>query len=91
MNCAKLCFWQADVVATDHAPHTLAEKKGGASCTASGGPLVTAPLQMISVSFLSGIFTKVARCRENVSRPATLRLKERGFYSAKDIFADLVL
>ena len=29
-----------DVVATDHAPHTLKEKEGGALIAASGGPLV---------------------------------------------------
>jgi len=47
-----------DVVATDHAPHLLSEKEGGALRAASGGPLVQHSLQVMLELARQGIYTK---------------------------------
>ena len=47
-----------DVIATDHAPHTLEEKEGGALIAASGGPLVQHSLQMMMQLVSENVFSK---------------------------------
>ncbi len=80
-----------DVVATDHAPHTLTEKEGGALAAASGGPLVQHSLQMMMQLVSEGVYTKEHVVEKMCHAPATLfGVKERGFIR-EGYFADLVL
>lgn len=80
-----------DVIATDHAPHLLEEKVGGALKATSGGPLVqhsvVCMMQMVKQQKIS-----VEKVIEKMCHaPAILfRVKERGFIR-EGYFADLVL
>lgn len=80
-----------DVVATDHAPHTQQEKKGGALVAASGGPLVQHSLQMMMQLVSEDVFTKEQIVEKMCHAPAKLfGVKDRGFIR-EGYFADLVL
>ena len=80
-----------DVIATDHAPHTLAEKEGGALSAASGGPLVQHSLQMMMQLVFKNIISKELLVEKMCHAPATLfGIKNRGFIR-EGYFADLVL
>ena len=80
-----------DVVATDHAPHTLSEKEGGALSAASGGPLVQHSLQMMMELVSQKVLSKELLVQKMCHAPATLfSVKERGFIR-EGYFADLVL
>ena len=80
-----------DVVATDHAPHTLSEKEGGALSAASGGPLVQHSLQMMMELVSQKVLSKELLVQKMCHAPATLfGVKERGFIR-EGYFADLVL
>lgn len=80
-----------DVVATDHAPHTLKDKEGGALTAASGGPLVQHSLQMMMQLVAEGVYSKEFVVEKMCHAPAQLfGLKHRGFIR-KGYFADLVL
>jgi dihydroorotase len=93
----KEALWEAllsdkiDVIATDHAPHTLEEKNNSYFKAPSGGPLVqhslVAMLEMSKKGFISieKIIQKMCHA------PADLfRIKNRG-YIREGYFADLVL
>lgn len=80
-----------DVIATDHAPHTLAEKKNGYFQCPSGGPLVqhslAAMLELVSRNILSIEMVVDKMCHA----PSELfGIEDRGFIR-EDYFADLVL
>ena len=80
-----------DVVATDHAPHTLVEKSNPYVTSPSGGPMVQhsliAMLQMVS----KGIFTIEKVVDKMCHAPAELfRIHKRGFIR-EGYHADLVL
>lgn len=80
-----------DVVATDHAPHLLSEKEGGAAKAASGGPLVQHSLQAMLQMADNGILTREQVVEKMCHAPARLyRVRERGFIR-EGYFADLVL
>ena len=80
-----------DVVATDHAPHLLSEKAGGALQAASGGPLVQHSLQAMLELAEKGIISKELVVEKMCHAPARLfRVKERGFIR-EGYYADLVL
>ena len=80
-----------DVVATDHAPHTLQEKEGGALVAASGGPLVQHSLQMMLQLVSEDVFSKEEVVEKMCHAPAKLfGVKDRGFIR-EGYFADLVL
>lgn len=80
-----------DVVATDHAPHLLSEKEGGALKATSGGPLVQHSLQTMLELSAKGIFTKEFVIEKMCHAPAQLfKVKQRG-YIKEGFFADLVL
>ena len=80
-----------DVVATDHAPHTLKEKEGGALKAASGGPLVQHSLQMMMELVSQNVFSKEQVVEKMCHAPAKLfGVKHRGFIR-EGYFADLVL
>jgi dihydroorotase len=82
---------QIDVVATDHAPHTLEEKQNTYFKSPSGGPLVqhslTAMLEFCKMGKLSVEMVVEKMCHA----PATIfRVSERGFIR-EGYYADLVL
>lgn len=82
---------QLDTVATDHAPHLLREKEGGALRAASGMPMVQ--FSLVSLLELSDQgYLPVERVVELMSHnPARLfRIRRRGFIR-KGYYADLVL
>jgi|SRR5690554_2833143 len=80
-----------DVVATDHAPHLLSEKEGGALQAASGGPLVQHSLQAMLELAAKGVFSKELVVEKMCHAPAKLfQIKERGFIR-EGYYADLVL
>lgn len=80
-----------DVVATDHAPHLLSEKEGGALKAASGGPFVQFSLPAMLELARQGVFTKEKVVELMCENPARLfGVKERGFLRA-GAYADLVI
>ncbi|NDV78352.1 dihydroorotase [Dysgonomonas sp. 511] len=80
-----------DVIATDHAPHLLEEKQGGALKAASGGPLVQHSLQMMLELAHKGKITKEQVVNKMCHAPAKMfNIHKRGFIR-KGYFADLVL
>ncbi len=90
-------LWQAlldnriDVIATDHAPHTLEEKKQVYTKAPSGGPLVQhALVTMLEKSFEGKI--PIERVVEKMSHAVAelFRIEKRGFIR-EGYWADLVL
>ncbi len=80
-----------NIIATDHAPHLLTEKEGGALKAASGGPLVQHSLLMMMDLVRQGVFTleRVVECM--CHNPATLfEVVDRG-YIREGYFADVIL
>ncbi len=93
----RAAIWQAvrdgriDVLATDHAPHTLEEKNQSYSKAPSGGPLVQHALQALFEKTLQGEITLedlVQRASHNVAR--LFRIEDRG-YLREGYFADVVI
>ncbi|TRX28918.1 dihydroorotase [Flavobacterium franklandianum] len=80
-----------DIIATDHAPHTIEEKSGTYFKSLSGGPLVQhalpAMLELVHQGKIS-IEKTVEKMSHNVAE--IYRIKERG-YIREGYFADLVL
>lgn len=80
-----------DVVATDHAPHTLDEKQQGYFISPSGGPLIQHSLIAMLELVDQGVFTKELLVEKMCHAPATLfRIEKRGFIR-EGYFADLVI
>lgn len=80
-----------DVVATDHAPHTLEEKANAYAKCPSGGPLVQHSLVAMLELMHDGIFTLEKVVEKMSHAPARLfNVKDRGFIR-EGAFADLVL
>jgi dihydroorotase len=80
-----------DVVATDHAPHTLAEKKNSYLKAPSGGPLVQHSLVAMMEFSRQGKISVENIVRKMSHAPAVLfRIRERGFIR-EGYYADLVL
>ena len=80
-----------DVVATDHAPHTLNEKTGNYFKVPSGGPLVQHSVPVMFEMVDKGIFTKEMVIEKMCHAPAILfRIEKRGFIR-EGYYADLVL
>lgn len=93
----KLAIWEAliddriDVFATDHAPHTLAEKQNTYLKAPSGGPLVQHALIALLEKVKEGKITLEKAVQKSAHAPATLfRIKDRGFIR-EGYFADLVV
>lgn len=80
-----------DVVATDHAPHLLSEKEGGALTAASGGPLVQFSLPMMLELADNGAFTVETVVEKMAHAPARLFNIDRRGYIRKGYYADLVV
>lgn len=80
-----------DIVATDHAPHLLSEKEGGAIKATSGAPLVQYSLPMMLDLADDGVFTVEQVVDFMAHRVARLfRIEERG-YIRKGYYADLTI
>ncbi len=69
-----------DVIATDHAPHTLADKSGIYTQTASGGPMVQHSLTVMLELFDKGVISLETVVDKMCHAPAILfGIKNRGF------------
>lgn len=80
-----------DVIATDHAPHTIAEKEQVYSKTPSGGPLVQHAFNALFEMYHQGKISLekiVEKTAHNLA--ICFQIKERGFIR-EGYFADLVL
>ncbi len=93
----KAKLWEAlldnrlDVIATDHAPHTKAEKDGDYMNAAGGGPLVQHSLVAMLECAKQGKITIEQVVEKMCHTPADIfQVKERG-YIREGYFADLVL
>ncbi|PKA82665.1 dihydroorotase [Ulvibacter sp. MAR_2010_11] len=80
-----------DVIATDHAPHTLEEKDNVYTKAPSGGPLVQHALEALFEMHHRGRITVEKIVQKTAHNPAILfQIKERG-YIKRGFKADLVL
>ncbi len=80
-----------DVVATDHAPHTLEEKSKPYTSAPSGGPLVQQSLPVLYELVLQGVLEVTDISRLGAHHPAILfQIRDRGFIR-EGYHADLVL
>lgn len=75
-----------DIIATDHAPHTLAEKEGGAFTAVSGAPMVQFSLPLM-LDMFGAETALLAMCR----RPAEIFGVERRGRIAPGFIPDMVL
>lgn len=80
-----------DVIATDHAPHTLAEKQQNYLQAPSGGPLVQHALQVLLDMVKQGKLTLEQLVQKSAHNTAILfQIEHRGFIR-EGYWADLVL
>jgi dihydroorotase len=80
-----------DVVATDHAPHTIEEKQQPYTRCPSGGPLVQHALPVMLEMMHQGVFTLEEVVEKMCHAPARMfQVKDRGFIREGQ-HADLVL
>ena len=90
-------LWEAllddriDVIATDHAPHTLAEKSNVYTKAPSGGPLVQHTLQAMLECHKQGKISLEKLVEKMCHNPAKLfQIEKRGFIK-EGYYADMVL
>ena len=90
-------LWEAlnsdriDIVATDHAPHTLEEKQNNYLNCPSGGPLVQHSLIVMFEHYLNKKITLQKIVEKMCNNPANIfNVKKRG-YIKEGYFADLVI
>jgi dihydroorotase len=93
----KEALWKAllddriDVVATDHAPHTLEEKSNPYTTCPSGGPLVQHALVAMMESYSKGKISIEKIVEKMCHNPAKIfKIENRGFIK-EGYFADLVV
>ena len=80
-----------DVIATDHAPHLLSDKEGGALKAASGMPMIQFSLPAMLDLADRGVFTIETLVEKMCHAPARIyRIEKRGFIRP-GYMADLVL
>ncbi len=80
-----------DVVATDHAPHTIEEKNQSYLKAPSGGPLIQHSLQAMLQFYKQGKISLTHIAKKMAHDPATLfNIEKRGFIR-EGYFADLAL
>jgi len=81
-----------DVIATDHAPHTLAEKNTNSYFkTPSGGPLVEHSLTAMFELSATGVFSKEIIIEKMCHAPARLFKIERRGFIREGYYADLAV
>jgi len=69
-----------DIIATDHAPHTIEEKSAGYFKAPSGGPLVQHSLVLMMEMVHNGTFSMEKIIEKMCHNPAIIyRIRERGF------------
>ena len=90
-------LWQAllddriDIIATDHAPHTLEEKNNVYTQAPSGGPLVQHALPAILEKYHDGTISLEKIVEKMCHNPAKLfQIKNRG-YLREGYYADLAI
>lgn len=90
-------LWEAllddriDVIATDHAPHTLEEKNNPYTSAPSGGPLVQHALNAMIQAHKQGKISLEKIVQKMCHNPARLfQVKDRGFVK-EGFYADLVV
>ncbi|MFK2818754.1 dihydroorotase [Flavobacteriaceae sp. LMIT009] len=90
-------LWEAllddriDVIATDHAPHTLDEKSNVYTKAPSGGPLVQHALVALMEAYHDGKITIERLVEKMCHNPAILFDVEKRGYIKEGYFADLVI
>jgi dihydroorotase len=96
-NNDKNAIWEAvldnriDVIATDHAPHTLDEKQQSYFKAPSGGPLVQHALLALFQKSREGIITPERIVEKTAHNPAILfNIEKRGFIR-EGYYADIVM
>lgn len=82
---------RVDIVATDHAPHTLEEKQKPYLQAPSGGPLVQHSLVLMLDMVRQGIFSVEKVVDVMCHRPAELFKVEKRGYLREGYFADIVI
>jgi dihydroorotase len=93
----KAALWEAlradkiDVVATDHAPHTLQEKEHSYFKAPSGGPLVQHSLTAMLEMSKKGLISAERVVEKMCHAPADLFRIDRRGYIREGYYADLVL
>lgn len=93
----KAALWEAlradriDVIATDHAPHTLQEKEHSYFKAPSGGPLVQHSLPAMLELSRKGLITVERVVEKMCHAPADLFRIDRRGYIREGYYADLVL
>lgn len=80
-----------DVIATDHAPHTLEEKNNVYTKAPSGGPLVQHALPAILEKYKEGSISLERMVEKMCHNPAILFQIERRGFIREGYFADMVL
>lgn len=80
-----------DVIATDHAPHTLEEKNKVYTKAPSGGPLVQHALVAMLEMYHKGVISIEKVVEKMCHNPAILFQVEKRGYIKKGYYADLVL
>lgn len=93
----QIALWEAvldnriDVLATDHAPHTIEEKEQSYFNSPSGGPLVQHALLALFEKSSEGVISKERVVEKTAHAPATLFGVENRGYIREGYFADLVI
>jgi dihydroorotase len=80
-----------DVIATDHAPHTIDEKNNSYFKAPSGGPLVQHSLVAMLELAKKGLITKEMVVEKMCHAPSKLYEVEKRGYIRKGYYADLVI
>jgi len=80
-----------DVLATDHAPHTIAEKSEKYLKAPSGGPLVQHALVALLEMYHQGVFSLEKIVRKSSHNVANMFAIERRGFIREGYYADLVL
>ena len=93
----KEALWRAlldnriDIVASDHAPHTISEKKNKYLSSPSGGPLVQHSLPIMLEHMLDGRISKEDLVNKMCHAPAICFNMDRRGFIREGYYADLVL
>jgi dihydroorotase len=80
-----------DIVATDHAPHTLDEKRNTYFKAPSGGPLVQHSLLAMMELFHQGVFNLECIARKMAHNPAIIYQVDRRGFLDEGYYADVVI
>jgi len=90
-------LWEAllddriDIIATDHAPHTMDEKKGPYTSSPAGGPLVQHALPALIDAHKAGKLTLEKLVQKACHNPAILFDVHKRGYAREGYYADLVI